>query len=210
MHNYNFHIIGVGASAGGVVALKELVSRLPEGLNAVVVIITHLFAQHRSHLSEILELCTKMPVVRVDHSKPLKPGVIYVLAENRMMTLKDGILKIRGRKVEEKINHAIDIFFESMAVEAGPKAIGVVLSGTNDDGTEGAKAIGNNAGTVMVQDPFTAIHPKMPLAVIIRDDPKVIGSLEDLADAIIKRVVESSESERVYLRRDFDIQGLTG
>ena len=76
----------------------------------------------------------------------------------------------------------------------------ISISGSNDDGTEGAIEIGNNAGTVIVQDPHTALHPKMPLEVIYRHDPKVVASVEVLAGSIMKRVMQPVEKEKVYLR----------
>jgi two-component system, chemotaxis family, protein-glutamate methylesterase/glutaminase len=198
MSHYDFYVVGIGSSAGGIPPLKTLVSRLPKDLNAAIVLIPHLYAEFRSRLDEILRKCSEMPIVRVEKSILLNPGNIYLLSENKMMSLDGGVLVIRDRLPEEKINHAIDIFFKSLAKEVNTKAIGIVLSGTNADGSEGAKAISAAGGLVMTQDPHTAIHPQMPLEVIRRDNPKLVAPIEVITNAIIEKVERSTEKIRLY------------
>jgi chemotaxis response regulator CheB len=202
MTNHDFYIVGIGASAGGLDPLKELVAHLPKTHNACFVIVQHLHPDFRSQLDKILGRQTEIPVIRIECSQRVEPGVIYVIAENKVTTFKQGRLVLRERRTDEKINYAIDIFFESLAREMKDKAIGIVLSGANDDGSDGAKYISDYGGIVMTQDPTTATHPKMPLEVIRQDDPKLIAPVGQIAYSI--RSILTRESYQQTNSHDTD------
>lgn len=187
MDYYNFFIVGIGGSAGGLEPLIELVRDIPQDPNAAFVVVHHLHPKTRSRLDEILSKHSSLPIIRVEQPELVRPGVIYLLVENKMMTLKQGFLIPRERRPEEKINHAIDIFFTSLAAEARHKAIAIVLSGTNEDGSEGAKSISEHGGTVLVQEPKTADHERMPNNVIEYDSPEEILPPKYLIDAVLER-----------------------
>jgi len=187
MAEKDFYVVGIGISAGGQDPLLALISLLPPNLNASFVILPHLSRDHKSYLHNIIRKVARMPVIRVEQRELLRPGVIYVLPENKMMFMEQGFLVLRERKSEEKMNYAINVFFMSLAREAGEKAIGVILSGANDDGLLGANEINYHGGIILVQDALTAVFPRMPLEIINKDHPIEIKPPEELAQSLIRR-----------------------
>lgn len=183
-----FYLIGIGASAGGIEPLKSLISLIPYNINAAFIVVQHLLATHHSRLDEILSRVTKLPVIRINGGERVEAGIIYVLPENKLVTIKEGRLSLRKRLPEEVVNYAIDIFFESLGKDAGCRSIGIVLSGANEDGAKGAKVISENGGKVFVQDPNTAEYPRMPAAVIRLDSPAEINEPKKLVNAVVGMV----------------------
>jgi two-component system CheB/CheR fusion protein len=192
MKSYHFHVVGIGASAGGLEPLKKVVSLIPPGTKAAFVVVQHLFPSHKSQLARILAGQAELPVIRLEEDMAVEQGVIYVLSENKYVTLEDGILRLKNRLAEDKINYAIDIFFKSLAADARDKAVAVVLSGANEDGSEGAKQIGDAGGNVLVQDPDTAQFPTMPVAVIRKDSPEEVRSPQQLIEALLQRIQKTA------------------
>ncbi|QHS59657.1 chemotaxis protein CheB [Chitinophaga agri] len=179
--SYTYNVVGIGSSAGGLAPLKIIFNQLPPDINAAIIIIPHLLANMPSNLGKILHTVTGMPIMKVEENTHLKKGVVYVLGEGLVMTIKDKQLQVRPREASEKINKAIDHFFISLAEEAANKSVGVVLSGAGYDGIEGAKAIEDKHGLVIVQEPYTAEFPLMPQALIANDHPDYILTPEDIA-----------------------------
>ncbi|QPH40602.1 chemotaxis protein CheB [Pedobacter endophyticus] len=177
------YIVAIGLSAGGVHPLHELLNHLPTELNAAVIVVQHLHRAYKSMASSLLRMHTSLPVVTVKNGMPLEKGHIYVLPENQMMTYADGCLWLRERKPEEIINRAIDILMNSMALPLGSKAISVILSGLDGDGSKGSLLIGQQGGITIAQLPITAQHPSMPNGALGIGEaqysltPKAIGEL---------------------------------
>jgi len=184
---YDFKVIAIGSSAGGLDPMKKIIGLLPVDINAAIVIISHLPAKKPSNLKKILERFTEIPVVKVMDTLKIEKGHIYVLGEGVMMMMGDGGLVVRPRGEDEVINKAIDHFFLSMAADAGSSGIGVILSGAGYDGVEGAKAIENENGLVIVQQPYTAQFPLMPQALIANDHPDYVLTPGEIADKLIER-----------------------
>jgi chemotaxis response regulator CheB len=105
------------------------------------------------------------------------------------MTLSEGRLILRERRPEEVANHAIDIFFLSLALDATENAIGILLSGCGDDGVRGAKQVDRNGGTVIAQNPTTAEFPYLPKALISSDHPDFILTPQGIADKIKETIL---------------------
>jgi len=194
----SFNVIGLGSSAGGLSPLKEILSRLPNKLNAAVVVVQHLPAMYESNLDRILSKYTAMPVIKVTKNAHIEPGIVYVIAEGKFMTVKNRCLTIRKRLESEKINKAIDIFFTAMANDFRERSIGVILSGAGFDGIEGAHEIERYDGLVIVQDPETAQFPLMPSALIANDHPDYILTPKDIATKIIERIQKQSSNKIQY------------
>ena len=167
-------IVGIGASAGGHDALKGLFEHLSPNLPAAYVVVTHLLRTHYSHLSNIIARYTTMPVVRINGLTTVLPGQVYVLPENVVIKIRNGIIRPEQRPAEAGINRSIDIFFESLAEDQTDKAIGVILSGMGSDGAKGVMKIHEMGGAVMVQEPASADFSSMPWAAIIKDNPDFI------------------------------------
>jgi two-component system CheB/CheR fusion protein len=157
----NFTIVGIGASAGGLVAFKQLLEVIPENSGMAYVLVQHLDPLHESMLPEILQRVTKIPVHEITEDIHLAPDHIYIIPENKMLTSTDGILQLSPRNTKT-LNLAIDIFFTSLAEVHKECAVGIVLSGAGKDGTEGLKAIKENGGICMAQDTGSASYISMP------------------------------------------------
>lgn len=161
--NNTFPIVGIGSSAGGLEALKTLLENLSPNTGFAYVIIQHLATGQVSMLTEILSRSTTMPVYKVTNGITVEPNKVYVIPPDTTMTLEGNTLQLHPR---EQLLRSIDDFLDSLAVERKTQAIGVVLSGTGTDGTEGLKAIKNEGGITIVQDPQTAQYTGMPQSAI--------------------------------------------
>lgn len=159
-------IIVIGASAGGVQALTTLVAALPPKLPAAVFIVLHIPAEHPSLLPAILSRDARM---RVDHAKNaerIERGRIYVAPPDRHLLIENSNIRLVHGPKENFHRPSIDTLFRSAARWAGPRVIGVVLTGARDDGTVGMRAIKQQGGITIVQDPIEATFPSMPLSVM--------------------------------------------
>ncbi len=162
------HIIVIGASAGGVEALRVVCRMLPGDLPAAVFIVQHIAASAKSMLAELLD--GPLPALVPTEGDPIVPGRIYVAAPDRHLLLRENRILMRRGPHENRTRPSADALFRSAAVAYGPRVIGVVLTGMLDDGTEGLIAIKAAGGLSVVQDPADAEWPSMPRAAIARDD----------------------------------------
>ncbi len=158
----SFPIVGVAASAGGLEAFTQLLSHLPNDTGMAFVLIQHLSPDHESFLSEILARATPLPVREVHNGMKVEPNQVYVIPPNTQMTLSDDTLQLSPRqKVAGKYMPG-DAFFTSLAADRGHKAIAVVLSGLDGDGSLGLKAIKAAGGVTFAQCEDTAKFDSMP------------------------------------------------
>lgn len=157
-------IVGVGGSAGGFEAAMELLRHLPAKNGMSFVIVQHLDPHHASRLASLLGKVTRMPVLEVTGTTKPKPNTVYVQPSNKCVVVKKGLLVLTQRS--QRLNVAIDHFFESLAEECGSRAIGVVLSGTGTDGTAGLRAIKAAGGVTFAQDEKSAKFDAMPRSAI--------------------------------------------
>ncbi len=154
-----FPIVGIGASAGGLDPIRKLLAHLPVNTGLSFVVIQHLAAGQESLLPEILSRSTQMKVCQVTDSMKVEPNHVYVIPPGTTITLKNSCLNLAPKAIAAK---AINVFFTALASEKNKQAIGVLLSGTGNDGTEGLKAIKAEGGITFAQDPKTAQYPDMP------------------------------------------------
>ena len=159
-------VIVVGASAGGLEALREVVATLPPALPAAVCVVWHMSAESPGLLPEILERAGPLPAAHPEDGEPLQPGRIAVAPPDRHLLLEPGYVRLTRGPKENRFRPAIDPLFRSAAAAYGPRVIGVVLSGALDDGTAGMEAIKARGGLAVVQDPCDAIMPTMPRSVL--------------------------------------------
>ena len=158
----SFPIVGVAASAGGLEAFTQLLSHLPNDTGMAFVLIQHLSPDHESLLTEILTRATLMPVREVHNGMSVEPNQVYVIPPNTKMVLSEGVLQLSPReKVFGKYMPG-DAFFSSLAADRGHKAIAVVLSGADGDGSLGLKAIKSVGGVTFAQCKDTAKFDSMP------------------------------------------------
>ena len=162
-----FPLVGVGASAGGLEAFSQLLGYLPSDTGMAFVLIQHLDPSHKSLLVQALSRATAMPVSEVRHRARAEPDHIYVTPSDADVSMRAGLLILVPRKGQTPALHLpIDQFFSSLAADRGARAIGVVLSGTASDGTEGLRAIKAEGGITLAQDPKTAKFGGMPQSAI--------------------------------------------
>lgn len=158
-------VVGVGASAGGLKPLQEFVAAIPEDSGLAYVVILHLDPGRESRIAELLQDRTSLEVTQIAGPTPAEPNHIYVTPSDRDLEMGQGVIGVRGRS-ERAERVPIDVFFRTLADVAGPDAIGVVLSGTGQDGSEGVRAIREAGGITAAQSPREAEYPAMPSSAI--------------------------------------------
>lgn len=159
-------IIVIGASAGGLGAYETLVSQLPNDLPAAVFVVWHIPADHPSLLPEILARVSLLPVAHAIDQQPIKSGHIYVAPPDHHLLVEPGVVRLSRGPKENRFRPALDVLFRSAAWSYGARVIGVVLTGSLDDGAAGIYAIKERGGIAVVQDPLDALHPSMPRAAM--------------------------------------------
>ena len=161
-----FPVVGVGASAGGLAALTQLLGALPPRPGLALVVIQHLDPKHQSRLNELLQTHTTMTVVDAGHGVKVAPDHVYVIQPNTSVAIADGVLSVTPRPDDRRPHYPVDHFFRSLAAVQGPAAIGVILSGTGSDGTLGICEIKAAGGLTFAQDEHSAQHAGMPQSAI--------------------------------------------
>lgn len=185
-------IVVVGASAGGLKAFETLVSQLPVNFPAAIFIVWHISPDYPSMLPEILARVTSLPVAHAVDKEAIAPGRIYIAPPDRHLLVDAGFVRITRGPKENRFRPAIDVLFRSAAHAYGERVIGIVLTGSLDDGAAGLYAIKERGGCAIVQDPADALHSSMPRAAMqaVRVDYSVpiveMGAL--LADLVDKPI----------------------
>jgi len=170
----------MGASAGGVDALKETVEGLRPDIRASFFIVLHFPAFKESHLPEILSRVGPLPAVHPKNGDSIQPGHIYVAPPDRHLLVRDGRIELwRGPK-ENYTRPAINTLFKSAAETYGPRVIGVILTGLLDDGTAGLIEITRKGGIGVVQDPDEAMCSSMPISALKRDHVQYSVKLSEM------------------------------
>ncbi|MFD4636047.1 chemotaxis protein CheB [Lentzea sp. NPDC058436] len=204
-------LVVVGASAGGVEALRSLVAGLPAGLPAAVVVVLHMPAGGSSALPAILSRGGALPAVAVRDGMPLRHGRIHVAPPDHHTLVRNGVLRLSRGPTENGHRPAVDVLFRSAALSAGPAAIGVVLSGTLDDGVAGMAAIKNQGGLGLVQSPGDALYPGMPESVLEQVTVDQVAAVAEMGAVIAGHVAQDAAvvapSVSETLRMEVEVSG---
>jgi two-component system, chemotaxis family, protein-glutamate methylesterase/glutaminase len=177
-------VVGIAASAGGVEAIRHVVSALPADFPAAICVTLHIPATGRSLLAPILDRDSQLTAVVASDGLPLRAGVIYVApADRHLLVARETVQLSRGPK-ENGTRPAADPMFRSLAESWGPCAVAVVLSGALDDGSAGVVAVSGAGGVVIVQDPDDALVPSMPASAIAANSPERVVPVDEVADAL--------------------------
>ena len=185
------YVVGIGASAGGLEAINELFDNMPATTGFSFIIVQHLSPDYKSLMGDLLSKHTEMQVFEAEEDMLLKPNSIYLIPARKLLTLKNGKLKLEEKIRDHQPNTAIDIFFESLAKDRAERSIGIILSGTGTDGTKGIQAIKNSGGAIAVQDPTTAQFDGMPNSAIASGYVDLILSPDMIPDELLEFVKEA-------------------
>ncbi len=178
-------IVGIGASAGGLEALTLFLEHTPADSGMAFVVVQHLDPTHKGMLPELLQRATTMKVVQVTDRIRIRPDRVYVIPPNHDLSLLHGTLHLLTPVAPRGLRLPIDSFFRSLAEDQRERSIGVVLSGMGSDGTLGLKAIKEQAGLVLVQDPATAKFDGMPRSAVEAGLADIVAPVDQLAGKLV-------------------------
>lgn len=205
-------VVGIGASAGGLEALRSMISGLPENANISYVIAQHLDPKHSSALVDLLSRGTKVKVCEIEEGQPVRPNEIYITPPDRNATISNGILHLSKPTTSFGPKPSVDMLFISLAEDKNENAVGIVLSGTGSDGAHGIRKIRANGGITMAQDPATAKYDGMPGAAIGTQCVDLVLPPEKMGSELIRVLQQQpvlpatpKEEERSNLDRIFSL-----
>jgi two-component system chemotaxis response regulator CheB len=191
-------IVVIGASAGGIEALKALVSDLPRDFAASIFVVLHTAAHSPGLLPQILEKAGPLPALNAEDWQPIQRGQIYVAPPDRHLLIdRAGYARITRGPKENRSRPAVDPLFRSAAHAFGPRVIGVVLTGWLDDGTAGLWSVKERGGTAIVQHPEEAIAPDMPLNALKHVEVDHCVRLEEIAPLLVRLTTAPAEQKAV-------------
>src|SRR5262245_55452850 len=179
-------VVGVGASAGGLEAFRQLLKLLPVKTGMAIVLVTHLDPRHESILPDLLAKATPLPVSEVEDGTPVAPDHIYVMPRNTTMAIEGGALRLWPREKGRGQHRPIDTFLRSLAEDQNSRAIGIILSGTATDGTLGLEAVKAEGGITFAQEPKSAQYDSMPRSAIIAGCVDFVLTPEEIAQELAR------------------------
>ena len=181
----HFLVVGLGASAGGLEVVRKLLAVLPAKTGFAFVLIQHLDPTHESMMAELLARDTAMEVVQVADGMPLEPNRVHVIPPQAYLALDDGVLRILAPPARAGARMPIDFFLNSLAKSYGERAVAIILSGTGTDGSVGVKAVSENGGLVIAQEPDEASYAGMPRSAIATGAVNLVLPVAKIPRALI-------------------------
>jgi two-component system, chemotaxis family, protein-glutamate methylesterase/glutaminase len=179
-------IVAIAASAGGLAAISKILAGLPTEFPAAIVIVQHMDPKHRSLMAEILGRRTTLKVKQAEEGDILSASTVYIAKPNWHLLVKsDGRLSLNQSERVHFVRPSADLLFKSVATSYKDRAIAVVLTGTDSDGTDGVQAIKKMGGTVIAQDEATSEFFGMPGSAIKTGKVDFILSLDKIPSALI-------------------------
>ncbi len=178
-------LLVLGASAGGVRALCEVVRALPAGLDAAVFAVLHLSPYGRSAMPAILSRCGPLTAVHPTDGEAIRPGCIYVAPPDLHMLVEPGVVRLSRAASENGFRPSVDVLFRSAARSYGARVVAVVLTGNLDDGTAGLAAVKRHGGVAVVQDPAGADYPGMPASAVRNVDIDYVLPLGEIPGVLV-------------------------
>jgi two-component system CheB/CheR fusion protein len=196
-------VVGIGGSAGGITALKQLFSQVRPDSGIAYVVILHLSPQHESNLAQLLQVQTTIPVTQVNETVRVEPDHVYVIPPNKYLMIEDGNIKVtEPERVRGGGHTSIDLFFRTLADAYGKSAVGIILSGTGSDGILGLRRIKEEGGFAIAQDPEEADYDAMPrnaveagLIDLVMPTAEIPRRLESLRAGLQRLPIPPAEEE---------------
>ena len=180
-------LIVVGCSLGGMYSLEKILKALPKDFCIPIAVAQHRHRRSNENLPSFLRRATHMEVVDAEDKQFIRPGKVYLAPADYHLLVEKGEFNL---SVDDAVRHSrpsVDVLFESAADAYGPNLIGIVLTGANGDGAQGARRIKKRGGVVIAQDPKTAEATEMPQAVIATGAVDQILNLEEIAAFLAER-----------------------
>lgn len=174
-------IVGIGASAGGLEALQGLLGKMPADCGMSFVVVQHQDPTRDGMLAELLQRCTKLEVSEITDQTAVKRNHVYVIPPNKDLSIYHGVLHLLEPAAPHGLRLPIDFFLRSLALDQGPRAAAVILSGMGSDGTQGVRVIKEHGGVILVQSPDSAKYGAMPSSVLNAGLADVVAHIEELA-----------------------------
>lgn len=200
-------MIVIGASAGGLEALKKLVAQLPSNLPTALFIVWHISPGAPSLLPQILERVCKLPVAHAIDGESIQMGRIYLAPPDRHLLVELGHVRVTHGPKENRFRPAVDVLFRSAARSYGPRVVGVVLTGSLDDGASGLYAVKERGGKAVVQDPQDALYPSMPMAAIKAVAVDYCVPIIEMGELLVDLTNDTVEAEEVNpVSKQIDIE----
>ena len=182
-------VIAIASSMGGIEALKTVVADLPQDFPGAIVIVQHLSAQYKSHLTQILNRCTTLQVNEPKEGMSLKAGNIYVAVPNKHLIINpNGTISLSDAPKEHFVRPSAEYTFKSLANSYGKKAVAIVLTGCDGDGKQGVQIIQEMGGKVIAQDRYTSQVFSMPQSAIETGCVDLVLPLDEIADGLVNMV----------------------
>lgn len=191
-------IVVLGASAGGITALRELFAKFPSDMEAAIAVVLHRSSVAQSSLAAVLGWRATMPVVEATDGMPFQRATIHVAPRDQHLRIDGETLRLSRGPKEQFTRPAIDPLFRSAAESHGPRVAGVLLSGTGDDGVSGLIAITAGGGISLVQDPAEAAYSHMPRSALLNDRVQAALPVAEIADVLV--LLGRGESVPVTIR----------
>ncbi len=182
-----YSAVVIGTSSGGMNALKAILPELPVNFNIPIIIVQHIGASSESYWIELLNNMCQLNIKEADEKEKIEKGHIYVAPPNYHLLIEEN--ETLSLSIDKRVNYArpsIDVLFESAADAYREKLIGVLLTGSNNDGALGMKKINALGGLTIAENPQTAASSYMPLAAIAATEINYVLSLKEISDLLIK------------------------
>lgn len=181
-----FEIVAIAASAGGVIALRDILAQFPPTMPVPVLVVQHLDRRHKTVLAEVIGRQAALTVKLAADNEIAEPGVVYVAPpDHHLLVNSDGRLSLSHSELVHFVRPSADLLFESLAGAFATRAIACVLTGTGSDGAMGVRAVKSRGGTVIVEDPATAAFDGMPAAAIATGSVDFVLPLEEIVPVIV-------------------------
>ena len=185
-HSDDFAVVGIGASAGGLDACRKLLAALPADNGMAFILVQHLDPTHESMMVDLLSSHTSMLVLQATEGMPIERDHLYTIPPGAYLSVVDGLLHLSEPKARHGARLPFDFLLHSLAADRGAIAACVILSGTGADGSLGLKAVKENGGLVIAQDPDEADYAGMPRSAIMTGAVDLVLPVADIPNALLR------------------------
>jgi len=189
-------IVGIGASAGGLVALEAFFHTTPVDTGMAFIVVQHMDPTQKALLPELLQRATRMPVLEAQQDRRIQPNTVYVIPSNAELRVENDCLKLAHPPEPRGMRLPINVLFSSLASTGCERAVAVVLSGMGSDGTLGLQAVSATGGLTVVQAPESAQFDAMPRSAIATGCVDIVAPVEELPERILDYLSRLSDTDK--------------